>query len=1729
MGTSISSNGLGTVRQKKVGPQSGPRRVVCLAILGAAALISPASRAAGSSTSFIENRGQLDATAKYFALGPGACVYFTSEAVIVDLRGPDRGWAVWIRFTEADSDPVIEAREPLPTRLHYFLGNDPAAWQTDVPVFAEITYRDLWPGVDLRWHEEDGVLTYEILSGASTRTHEGPGAGAEPAAVRFTVDGAREVRDVDPSTEWIETDLGRLVHERPGPGSALGRLYLSRDPAGSPGENETSDGAHRDAYAPPDPGGFGDGTRLPLLWSTFLGGINNEHAQAVALDGDGTPVVAGYTNSLDFPTTPGGYDITYNFAFDAFVAKLDATGSVMLWGTFLGGEYDDGVWGIILDSADQPLVIGHTSSATFPTTVGAYDPTHNGGADVFVTMLNSAGSALVYSTFLGGSGDDVGYAIAPHGAQGVVVAGRTSSSNFPASPGAYDPSYNNGEDAFVAELEGSGSSLAWCTYLGGWNDDEARAVAVTPGDFVVVAGTTASPWFPVTGGAYDDTFNGVTDAFVSSIGYDGHVLFYSTFLGGAGQDAAHAIRIHPYASPSNPVGRALVTGETGSADFPTTTGAFDQSYNGGTADAFLLQFGSSANTLSWSTFLGSEGSDAGRAVAFDAWRRPVVVGSCWGADFPTTANAFDTSYNGGPDGFVTAFSMECDALRYSTFLGSVGIDNIYALALRPNCDAVVVGSTTSMGFPTTAGAFDPSFNGLYDAFAAELDLPRPPRAWRIRPDGLGDAPTIQAGLDSAWAQDSVVVACGTYYEHNIAMKAGVWLTSETGQPDCVTIDAQQQGRVLYCLGPCSSTRIEGFTFTGGAMQLGGGLYFQHADLHFGRCVISGNMAETEGGGIFLNECSPNIYDCEIRDNQSGSHGGGISCHGSSPMVSDCLLSGNTAAGQGAGGGIFCALSSSPRFYSCVFTDNTAASYGGGLFCLSSSSPLVSRCTFHANAAPTGGAMGCTIGSHPVVDRTILAFSSLGEAVACGTDATASLNCCDVYGNAGGDWVGCIADQYGIDGNFSADPMFVGPEHENFRIVRCSPCAAANSPAGCNTIGAGYELHDEPRVWVLQPDGTGDAPTIQAALDRSCPGDTLALADGTYLEHDIVLESGITILGQSGQADLAIIDAQGQGRVFYCDGVDNTTFIETLTLTGGSAEYGAGIYCRDSAPSITGCVLSGNRAAEQGGGIYCDNSFPTVARCTFCEDSAGTSGGGICLSQGSVATVERTIIAFGLGGAAVYCTASGGATLACCDLYGNAGGDWVGCVAGQSGVNGNICEDPLFCDREGGNLRLFEGSPCAQGCAPPGCISIGALPAGCHAPRVWHIRPDGSGDAPTIAAGLDSAQAGDTVLIACGTYHEYNLRMKEGVTVRGQTGEPECVTIDAELRGRVFSCQGLTQESIIEGLTLANGRASGFWHTDGGGMLCRQSDGLRVRRCRFTGNSAAEDGGALHCASSAASFSECAFDGNRAASWGGAIYCSASAPNLSLCLISGNEADFGGGIAGTDAIQLVVNACTLAENTASRGGGVYLAGQARLTLTNTIIAFSTAGGSLRTAGSETCAPTCCDIYGNTGGDWIGMLEPYFGTHGNIAEDPLFCGQANPAEPYSLEDQSPCAAQNNPTCGQIGALPVGCGLSDTPEPTALPTTWRLHGGCPNPFNGVTALRFDLPEPAKVTLRVVDPAGRTVRRLLAEAWMEAGRRAVAWDGRDDAGQRLNAGFYFCCLKAGQRTESRRVVLLR
>jgi hypothetical protein len=457
-----------------------------------------------------------------------------------------------------------------------------------------------------------------------------------------------------------------------------------------------------------------------LLYSTYLGGSDSDYARSIAVDNFGNAYITGYTFSADFPTTSGAYDNTlYGSGDDVFIVKLNPTGTALIYSTFLGGNNHDEAYGIAVDNAGNVYVAGQTLSTNFPTTLGAYDTTANGGIDTFISKLNSTGSALVYSTYLGGNDHDYEYGIAVDTAGNAYVTGQTGS-YYPTTPGAYDTTINGYENVFVSKINPTGTALVYSTFIGGDAFDYSYAIAADNSGNAYVTGKTQSQNFPTTPGAFDTTKNSVAwDMFVCKLNPAGSALVYSTFLGGSYLQEGYGIT-------ADNAGNAYVTGHTESPDFPTTSSAFDTSFNGGGSDTFISKLNATGSALIYSTFIGGNYEDFGQAITIDNIGNAYLTGYTWSADFPTTPGAFDGTINTlGRDAFVSKLDSTGSTLLYSTYLGGSVQNSGYGIAVDNIGNAYVTGYTLSPDFPTTPGAFDTTFHSgsnALDAFVSKLKL-----------------------------------------------------------------------------------------------------------------------------------------------------------------------------------------------------------------------------------------------------------------------------------------------------------------------------------------------------------------------------------------------------------------------------------------------------------------------------------------------------------------------------------------------------------------------------------------------------------------------------------------------------------------------------------------------------------------------------------------------------------------------------------------------------------------------------------------------------------------------------------------------------------------------------------------------------------------------------------------------------------------------------------------------
>jgi hypothetical protein len=680
---------------------------------------------------FEANHGQTNSRVKFLSRGPGYTLFLTSTEAVLALQnhsvtkprspGPedttsDTGAAnvTELRMNLLGARPTsrVEALELLPSKSNYFIGNDPAKWRTNVPTYASVKYKDVYPGVDLVYYGNQGQLEYDFVVAP----------GADPTRIQLSIEGAEKL-DTNADGDLVLRVAGSEVQLRKpavyqqvvGGRKEIASRYLLRSRRVIGFEVAAYD-ANRSLVIDP-----------VLSYSTYLGGSNGAFGNAIAVDSAGNAYVTGGTTATDFPTknpaqsVPGGNR-------DVFVSKFDPTGSTLIYSTYLGGTGDDAGNSIALDSSGNAYVTGLTQSLNFPTK-NPIQATFGGRGDAFVAKLDSTGSVLVYSTYLGGSGGDSGNGIAVDASGNAYVTGRTGSINFP-TKNPLQPALAGGDDAFVAKLDPAGSTLVYSTYLGGSLADEARGIAVDAAGNAYVTGDTSSADFP-TKSPFQVALGGTTDAFLAKLNPNGSALVYSTYLGGGAFDQGNGIAV-------DALGSAYVTGQTSSTNFPTKN-AFQGAFNGSASkgNAFVAKFDPTGSALAFSTYLGGSGNqnggDIGEGIAVDSAGNIYVTGLTSSTDFPLSnpiQSSFVTQscdfyygpYTCGNTAFVTEFNATGSALIFSTYVGSVGgnFEDGRGIGLDAAGNAYVAGFTPSTSLLVTPGAFQLVGNTNGDAFIAKI-------------------------------------------------------------------------------------------------------------------------------------------------------------------------------------------------------------------------------------------------------------------------------------------------------------------------------------------------------------------------------------------------------------------------------------------------------------------------------------------------------------------------------------------------------------------------------------------------------------------------------------------------------------------------------------------------------------------------------------------------------------------------------------------------------------------------------------------------------------------------------------------------------------------------------------------------------------------------------------------------------------------------------------------------
>ncbi len=701
---------------------------------------------------FEANQGQTDSRVRFFSRGSGYSVFLTSGGMVLALRpyeitapadaiskplpnlnhsrpssvplpqrvsSDGKPLVLAIDLVGAAANPPIVGEEPQGTRINYFIGRDPSKWRRNVPTYSRIRYRNVYPGVDLVYYGNNHRVEYDFDLAA----------GADATRIQFSVKGA-DALTVDAAGNLVLTKGGGvlrfqtpiLYQEIKGVRTRVPGTYVLRD--------STHVGFEVGAYDTSKPLVIDP----VLIYSTFLGGSNDDFSNGIAVDSAGDAYVVGITDSPDFPlATIGPYNSTQ---FRMFLTKLDPTGSTLLFADYFGGTsgLDEG-YAVAVDSSGNAYVTGNTASSDFPV-VNAYQPALTGSQDAFLTKFSADGSSIVYSTYLGGanltyvggSTTQVGRAVSVDPSGEAVVAGITMATDFPTtnayqSSASPDQSGDLGEYGFLTKFAPDGTSVVFSTYLAGsslnasdscadcFPISEILDVATDASGNAYVTGYTTTTDFPVTPGALTTVFPGAnSSSFVSKFTSSGG-LAYSTYLGGFISSYLDSIDV-------DSTGSAYVTGYDGAGDsFPIVTTSICDPSVAACNGAIIAKLDPTGTSLIYSTFLGTSNNMMGQKIKVDADGDAFIVGT--NSEFDLL-NPIEGPAGQG-DAVLAEINPNATTLLMATFLGGQGWEAVSGLALDSSGAAYVTGDTKSIDFPVTQSAFQNALGGQTDTFVSKID------------------------------------------------------------------------------------------------------------------------------------------------------------------------------------------------------------------------------------------------------------------------------------------------------------------------------------------------------------------------------------------------------------------------------------------------------------------------------------------------------------------------------------------------------------------------------------------------------------------------------------------------------------------------------------------------------------------------------------------------------------------------------------------------------------------------------------------------------------------------------------------------------------------------------------------------------------------------------------------------------------------------------------------------
>ncbi|MCX7696082.1 MAG: SBBP repeat-containing protein [Bacteroidales bacterium] len=643
---------------------------------------------------FIENKGQWSPDVLFMGKAKDATVWILRKGIGFDYLNADSTFKRVIFYWKSAKDPLIASFGRKEGTVNYIRSNQ----RIQANVFSEILLHHLYPGVDVRYYFEQGFLRFDLI------IH--PWGNCEEVSLILP----EEISTVLNSAGELIMSMGDGEIHISSPLSYLQKsgkqIESSFDLEGNLLKIDVQKTNRNSEVLIID----------PLIYSTYLGGNQYDYAMSISVDSFGNAFLVGNTRSTNFDTTLGSYQTSLAGQSDLFVTKINPSSNSLVYSTYIGGSGNDYGYDIAINSNGEAFVVGYSSSTDYPITSGVIQNTFAGIFDVVVTALNSSGTDLLFSTYLGGSNEDIGYGIYIDGAGKIYLTGITNSTNFDITPGAFQTTLAGNYDVFVTKMGGNGTSLIYSTYLGGTQADYGSDIAVDMGGYVYVTGQTYSSNFDVTGTAYQTNLGGGVDAFLTKINptTTGNSLVFSTFLGGSNNDIATALEV-------DQAGCSYIVGQTNSSNFDVTSDAFQLTF-AGQYDGFFSKFSSNGSQLLYSTYLGGNDLDYINDIMLDSLGFPNLIGETRSTNFPVTLGAFQTNKDNGYDICLTRLDPSGKHVLYATYLGGNNDDYGRAIQKGPGYSVYLTGYTNSTNYDITSVNYQNLPQGMSEVIFTKLKL-----------------------------------------------------------------------------------------------------------------------------------------------------------------------------------------------------------------------------------------------------------------------------------------------------------------------------------------------------------------------------------------------------------------------------------------------------------------------------------------------------------------------------------------------------------------------------------------------------------------------------------------------------------------------------------------------------------------------------------------------------------------------------------------------------------------------------------------------------------------------------------------------------------------------------------------------------------------------------------------------------------------------------------------------